>query len=107
MITKGKRIPTLTFLDNSHNPFYSSPSLTLSFSPPPLSLPHTGVVMAVEKRITSTLLEPKSIEKIMEIDGHIACAMSGLVADARTMISHARSETQNHRFFGYFYIKLH
>mmetsp|Transcript_5253 Transcript_5253/g.7892 ORF Transcript_5253/g.7892 Transcript_5253/m.7892 type:complete len:247 (-) Transcript_5253:34-774(-) len=57
-----------------------------------------GVVMAVEKRITSPLLEPKSIEKIMEIDSHIACAMSGLVADARMMISHARSETQNHRF---------
>mmetsp|Transcript_20341 Transcript_20341/g.57273 ORF Transcript_20341/g.57273 Transcript_20341/m.57273 type:complete len:250 (+) Transcript_20341:118-867(+) len=57
-----------------------------------------GVVLAVEKRITSTLLEPRSIEKIMEIDSHIGCAMSGLVADARMMIKHARSEAQNHRF---------
>eukprot|EP01098_Paradermamoeba_levis_P006304 TRINITY_DN2619_c0_g1_i1.p1 TRINITY_DN2619_c0_g1~~TRINITY_DN2619_c0_g1_i1.p1 ORF type:complete len:264 (+),score=84.00 TRINITY_DN2619_c0_g1_i1:60-794(+) len=57
-----------------------------------------GVVLAVEKRVTSTLLEPSSIEKIMEIDSHIGCAMSGLTADARTMIDHARAETQNHRF---------
>lgn len=57
-----------------------------------------GVVLAVEKRLTSTLLEPSSIEKIMEIDSHIGCAMSGLTADARTLIEHARVETQNHRF---------
>jgi len=43
-------------------------------------------------------MEPSSIEKIMEIDTHIGCAMSGLTADARTMIDHARVETQNHRF---------
>ena len=30
-----------------------------------------GVVLAVEKRITSTLIEPSSIEKIMEVDNHI------------------------------------
>ncbi len=54
--------------------------------------------MGVEKRLTSTLLEPKSIEKIMEIDRHIGCAMSGLTADARTMIDHARTESQGHWF---------
>ncbi|KAK0598805.1 hypothetical protein LWI29_038139 [Acer saccharum] len=58
-----------------------------------------GVVLAVEKRITSPLLEPSSVEKIMEIDDHIGCAMSGLIADARTLVEHARMETQkNHRF---------
>mmetsp|Transcript_16934 Transcript_16934/g.21605 ORF Transcript_16934/g.21605 Transcript_16934/m.21605 type:complete len:262 (-) Transcript_16934:54-839(-) len=57
-----------------------------------------GVVLAVEKRITSPLLEPSSIEKILEVDTHIACCMSGLVADARTMINHARVEAQSHRF---------
>lgn len=30
-----------------------------------------GVLLAVEKRITSTLMEPSSIEKIVEIDAHI------------------------------------
>jgi len=57
-----------------------------------------GVVLAVEKRLTSPLLEASSIEKIMEIDTHIGAAMSGLTADARTMIEHARVEAQNHRF---------
>mmetsp|Transcript_5065 Transcript_5065/g.11009 ORF Transcript_5065/g.11009 Transcript_5065/m.11009 type:complete len:240 (+) Transcript_5065:113-832(+) len=57
-----------------------------------------GVVLAVEKRITSPLLEPSSIEKVMEIDEHIGCAMSGLVADAKMLIDHARAETQQHRF---------
>merc|ERR1712156_1344488 len=31
-----------------------------------------GVILAVEKRITSPLMEPTSIEKIVEIDSHIA-----------------------------------
>jgi hypothetical protein len=38
--------------------------------------------------------EPWSIEKIMEIDSHIGCAMSGLVADAKMLVDHARAETQ-------------
>ncbi|EFA81069.1 proteasome subunit alpha type 5 [Heterostelium album PN500] len=57
-----------------------------------------GVVLAVEKRLTSTLLEPSSIQKVVEIDYHLICAMSGLTADSRTIIDHARIETQNHRF---------
>jgi 20S proteasome alpha/beta subunit len=38
--------------------------------------------------------EPSSIEKIMEIDTHMGCAMSGLTADAKMLIDHARAETQ-------------
>jgi hypothetical protein len=57
-----------------------------------------GVVLAVEKRITSKLLEPSSVKKIVRLDHHIGCAMSGLVADARTLVEHARVETQNHWF---------
>lgn len=57
-----------------------------------------GVVLAVEKRVTSPLLEPSSIEKVAEIDEHIGVAMSGLTADARTLIDHGRVETQQHRF---------
>lgn len=30
----------------------------------------------------------------MEIDAHVACAMSGLTADARTMVEHARVTAQ-------------
>jgi len=57
-----------------------------------------GCVLAVEKRITSPLIVPTSIEKIFEVDKHVGCAMSGLIADARTMIDRARVEAQNHWF---------
>ncbi|KAG0250080.1 proteasome component pup2 [Mortierella polycephala] len=57
-----------------------------------------GLILGVEKRVTSSLLEPDSIEKIFEIDGHIGCAMSGLTADSRTIVDYARVEAQNHAF---------
>merc|ERR1712032_1201727 len=57
-----------------------------------------GVVLAVEKRITSPLIDPSSIEKILEIDERMGCAMSGLTADARPLIDHARVEAQAHWF---------
>lgn len=57
-----------------------------------------GSVLAVEKRLTSPLLDPDSVEKIAEIDSHIGAAMSGLVADAKTLVDHARVEAQNHTF---------
>merc|ERR1711972_963215 len=57
-----------------------------------------GVILAVEKRITSPLIDPSSIEKILEIDTHMGCAMSGLTADARTLIDHASVEAQAHWF---------
>lgn len=44
--------------------------------------------------ISPCLQEPSSIEKIAEIDTHIGVAMSGLTADARTLIDHARVDTQ-------------
>ena len=57
-----------------------------------------GIVMAVEKRITSPLMEPSSMDKIMEIDAHIGCAVSGLTADAQSMVEHGRVQAQNHYF---------
>jgi 20S proteasome subunit alpha 5 len=57
-----------------------------------------GVVLAVEKRVTSPLIDPSSIEKLLEIDYHMGCAMSGLTADARTLVDHARVEAQAHWF---------
>ena len=30
-----------------------------------------GVVLAVEKRITSSLMEPNTVEKIVEVDKHV------------------------------------
>lgn len=53
-----------------------------------------GVVLAVDKRTTSSLVESTSIEKIFKIDSHIGAATSGLVADARALIERARVEAQ-------------
>lgn len=53
-----------------------------------------GIVLVVDKRPTSILVEPKSIEKIFQIDEHIGAATSGLVADARNLIEKARLESQ-------------
>lgn len=58
-----------------------------------------GIVLGVEKRITSSLLVSNSIEKIMEIDNHIGCAMSGLTADARSMVEHARVSAVSHNLY--------
>lgn len=57
-----------------------------------------GIVLGVEKRITSPLMEPTTIEKIVEIDSQIGCAVSGLMADTRTLVERARLECANHRF---------
>lgn len=56
-----------------------------------------GVVLAVDKRITSKLVESVSIEKIFQIDENIGAATSGLVADARVLIDRARIEAQANR----------
>merc|ERR1712056_22731 len=53
-----------------------------------------GVVLAVEKRITSPLMEPTSIEKIVEVDKHCALAFSGLTADSKMLVERARVESQ-------------
>jgi 20S proteasome subunit alpha 5 len=35
-----------------------------------------------------------SVEKLFEIDSHIGCAVSGLTADAKMLVEHARVEAQ-------------
>jgi len=78
-------------------PIYTDPYLQLGSTTVGIRTPN-GVVLGVEKRVQSPLLEASSIEKIMEIDRHLGCAMSGLTADARTMVDHARVTAQNHAF---------
>ncbi|HPY59914.1 MAG TPA: archaeal proteasome endopeptidase complex subunit alpha [Methanospirillum sp.] len=56
-----------------------------------------GVVLIVDKRINSRLLEANSIEKIFRIDEHIGVASSGLVGDARALVDRARVEAQINR----------
>ncbi|MFC7072085.1 archaeal proteasome endopeptidase complex subunit alpha [Halovenus rubra] len=53
-----------------------------------------GVVLAVDKRIRSPLMERDSVEKIHKADDHIGIASAGHVADARQLIDFARRRTQ-------------
>ena len=54
--------------------------------------------MGVEKKLVSKLMESTKSEKLVELDRHCACAMSGIVGDARVLVDHARVEAQNHKF---------
>lgn len=56
-----------------------------------------GVLLVAEK-FTKPLMVPKTMEKIFEIDHHMACATAGMLADARTLVEHARTEAQSHWF---------
>lgn len=56
-----------------------------------------GVILVVDKRVSSKLVEPRSIEKIYDIDDYIGCATSGLVADARILVDEARKTAQIHK----------
>ena len=56
-----------------------------------------GVVLAVDKRIRSELMERTSIEKIHKADDHVGIASAGHVADARQLIDFARQQSQVER----------
>ena len=56
-----------------------------------------GIVLAVDKRIRSPLMERSSVEKIHKADDHIGIASAGHVADARQLIDYARRHAQVNR----------
>ncbi|MFC7165533.1 archaeal proteasome endopeptidase complex subunit alpha [Halospeciosus flavus] len=56
-----------------------------------------GVVLVVDKRIRSPLMEETSVEKIHKADNHIGIASAGHVADARQLIDFARRNAQVNR----------
>lgn len=76
---------------------YAIEAVKLGSSAVAVSCPE-GVVFAVEKRLSSPLLIPSSVEKVYAIDDHIGVVMAGLAADGRTMVDHMRVAAQNHRF---------
>jgi len=53
-----------------------------------------GIVLMADKKIASKLMEASSVEKIFQIDEHVGCATSGLVADARVLVDYARIVSQ-------------
>ena len=55
-----------------------------------------GVVFATVKP-TASLMVAASAEKIFQIDNHIGAVASGLLADARVLVNHARVKAQVHK----------
>jgi proteasome alpha subunit len=53
-----------------------------------------GVLLLAHKPETSRLVNLRSLEKIYQIDTHIACVTTGLVADGRHLVEIAREEAQ-------------
>jgi len=50
-----------------------------------------GVVLGVEKSVTTPLLTPNSNRRILSVDYHIGLAAAGLPADARALANKART----------------
>ncbi|KDN38324.1 putative PRE10-20S proteasome subunit C1 [Tilletiaria anomala UBC 951] len=56
-----------------------------------------GVVLAVEKLVTSKLLVPGSNRRIFNVDLHAGLVSAGLIADGKHMANRAREEAQAFR----------
>lgn len=56
-----------------------------------------SIILAVEKKSTPKLQDPRTVHKIFQIDTHVCLALAGLTADARVLIDKARLECQTYR----------
>ncbi|KAL8366967.1 hypothetical protein RB595_009150 [Gaeumannomyces hyphopodioides] len=56
-----------------------------------------GVVLAVEKVVTSKLLKPGANKRIATVDRHVGVAYSGMVPDGRHFVDRARDEARSWR----------
>ncbi|MBS3147310.1 archaeal proteasome endopeptidase complex subunit alpha [Candidatus Woesearchaeota archaeon] len=56
-----------------------------------------GILLVADKRIVDKLVIPESVEKIFQIDDHIAATASGILSDARVLIERAQVKAQQHK----------
>lgn len=57
-----------------------------------------GVVLGVEKLVTSKLYEKGSNKRILHVDNHVGVAIAGLLADGRHLVDTMRDEASNYRY---------
>ena len=55
-----------------------------------------GVLLVADKRIVDSLVVPEAVEKIWQIDDHMAATASGILSDARVLIERAQLRAQQH-----------
>eukprot|EP00768_Dysnectes_brevis_P002006 gnl/Dysnectes_brevis/1608_a1822_3272.p1 GENE.gnl/Dysnectes_brevis/1608_a1822_3272~~gnl/Dysnectes_brevis/1608_a1822_3272.p1 ORF type:complete len:217 (+),score=36.96 gnl/Dysnectes_brevis/1608_a1822_3272:21-671(+) len=55
------------------------------------------IVIAIQKKQTAQLQDPRTIKKIYKLDEHITAAFAGLTADARVLVNIARRDCQSYR----------
>ncbi|MFT4312132.1 MAG: archaeal proteasome endopeptidase complex subunit alpha [Candidatus Woesearchaeota archaeon] len=55
-----------------------------------------GIVLIADKRIANKLIIPESVEKIFEVDSHIALTSAGIISDARILVERAQLKTQQY-----------
>ena len=56
-----------------------------------------GVLLITDKRIVDSLVVPEAVEKVFEIDDHIAATASGILSDARVLAERAQLKAQQNR----------
>ncbi len=56
-----------------------------------------GAVIVVDKRQTNKLMVSESVEKIFQVDDHMAATVTGSMPDGRVLIENAQVKAQQHR----------
>ncbi|MGV8141984.1 MAG: archaeal proteasome endopeptidase complex subunit alpha [Candidatus Woesearchaeota archaeon] len=56
-----------------------------------------GVLLVTDKRLVDKLIVAESLEKIWQVDDHIAITAAGILSDARILVDRARVKAQEHR----------
>lgn len=57
----------------------------------------TGVVLATEKKLGSSLIDGSSLSKVVEIDSHVMCVYAGMPGDFRSVLANARKQAAQYR----------
>lgn len=56
-----------------------------------------GVLIVADKRIMESFVVPSSVEKVFQVDEHVAAAASGILSDGRILIEKSQLIAQQHR----------